>query len=303
MNKKNNQRWSALLVTIMMTSIVLLVAIVLLERIIPYSKQIRNMQDSLQAYYTARWETEIGKLNFQKMSGKIRIPTAPPPANSERRINMGNETRIQGWNPVVIKTPELRKDLLSEYVLIAGDYKLPLRIKLFENDETIRGFGTNRGDPLSHLLSSFSGGMMLDLSGVDTDASFSLNLLTEPGFSGKIPVEFIYSGTTGENPFFGSIDIDSSGTTDLMSARDNSWLIELSGKSWWFLAGQNCENANCYMKIRLAESLANSIGIQLETNNGIMIPDLNAVLIADGISNNWLYHSRIIELIPMTQSI
>ncbi len=63
---------------------------------------------------------------------------------------------------------------------------------------------------------------MLDLSGVDTDASFSLNLLTEPGFSGKIPVEFIYSGTTGENPFFGSIDIVSSGTTDLMSARDNS---------------------------------------------------------------------------------
>lgn len=124
----------------MMTSIVLLVAIVLLERIIPYSKQIRNMQDSLQAYYTARGETEIAKLNFQIMSGKIRIPTAPSLASIEKRINMGTETRIRGGNPIVIQTPELTKDTLRDHVLIAGDMKLPLRIKLFENDETIRGF-------------------------------------------------------------------------------------------------------------------------------------------------------------------
>lgn len=124
----------------MMTSIVLLVAIVLLERIIPYSKQIRNMQDSLQAYYTARGETEIGKLNFQIMSGKIRIPTAPSLANIEKRSNMGTETRIRGGNPIVIQAPELTKDTPRDHVLIAGDIKLPLRIKLFENDETIRGF-------------------------------------------------------------------------------------------------------------------------------------------------------------------
>jgi hypothetical protein len=33
------------------------------------------------------------------------------------------------------------------------------------------------------------------------------------------------------------------------------------------------------------------------------IPDLNAVVIADGLSQNTSYHARIVELIPLTQSI
>lgn len=56
---------SALVVTIMITSVILILAIVLLQRIIPYSRQIRSMQDSMQAYYTARSEAEIGKYEFE----------------------------------------------------------------------------------------------------------------------------------------------------------------------------------------------------------------------------------------------
>ncbi len=52
----------------MITSIVLLVAMILLERIIPYSRQIRGMQDSLQAYYTARSEVEVGRFLFSESS-------------------------------------------------------------------------------------------------------------------------------------------------------------------------------------------------------------------------------------------
>jgi len=69
MNKnKHHQKenGSALVVTIMITSVILILAIVLLQRIIPYSRQIRSMQDSMQAYYTARSEAEIGKYEFKK---------------------------------------------------------------------------------------------------------------------------------------------------------------------------------------------------------------------------------------------
>ncbi len=50
----------------MITSIVLIVAMILLERIVPYSRQIRGMQDSLQAYYTARSEVEVGRFLFSE---------------------------------------------------------------------------------------------------------------------------------------------------------------------------------------------------------------------------------------------
>ncbi len=65
-SKKTSENGSALLVTIMITSVVLIFAMILLERIIPYSRQIRGMQDSLQAYYTAQGELELAKREFQK---------------------------------------------------------------------------------------------------------------------------------------------------------------------------------------------------------------------------------------------
>lgn len=64
---------SALVVTIMITSVILILAIVLLQRIIPYSRQIRSMQDSMQAYYTARSEAEIGKSISKKNKWVTKI--------------------------------------------------------------------------------------------------------------------------------------------------------------------------------------------------------------------------------------
>jgi hypothetical protein len=55
------------------------------------------------------------------------------------------------------------------------------------------------------------------------------------------------------------------------------------------------------MKIRLSESALGSIAMKLSSDR--VIPDINAVLIADGLSKNSLYHARIIELLPVTQSI
>ena len=68
-----------------------------------------------------------------------------------------------------------------------------------------------------------------------------------------------------------------------------------------FLAGQNCKVAHCYMKIRLANTLSSTLGVKIVSNK--TIPDINGILIADGLSQNALYHARIIELLPVTQSI
>ncbi len=76
----------------MMTSILLIVARILLERIVPYSRQIRGMQDSLQAYYTARSEIEVGRFLFletEELSGlRKNIDT------SEGRIGNGDPIAI-----------------------------------------------------------------------------------------------------------------------------------------------------------------------------------------------------------------
>lgn len=42
----------------MLTSVMLILAVVVLQRLIPYSRQVRNMQDSTQAYYAASSEVE-----------------------------------------------------------------------------------------------------------------------------------------------------------------------------------------------------------------------------------------------------
>jgi len=69
MKKKSSlktEKGSALLVTIMITSVSIMFAILLLERIIPYTRQIRGMEDSLQAYYQAKGEIELAKNEFFK---------------------------------------------------------------------------------------------------------------------------------------------------------------------------------------------------------------------------------------------
>lgn len=123
---------------------------------------------------------------------------------------------------------------------------------LFENDDKKEYFGTSPGDPASHQMTSFGGGVTFDLSGVNTNSSFSLKLENEAGIIGKIPMEFVYSTATDENPFFGSINLDSTGRTDLLETMNNEGK-KISADSAGFLAAQNCQAGHCSMKVRVSE--------------------------------------------------
>jgi hypothetical protein len=122
---KTSENGSALLVTIMITSVVLIFAMILLERIIPYSRQIRGMQDSLQAYYTAQGEVELAKNIFQKEVVRKNI-------DPSRRIVPGVARSID------IAMPLLSATDTGDYVVISNYKELPLQINLFERDSTPR---------------------------------------------------------------------------------------------------------------------------------------------------------------------
>ena len=74
----------------MLTSVMLILAVVVLQRLIPYSRQVRNMQDSTQAYYAANSEVEkalhaiaTGTVNTDDIGGGpgelvLDIPLFPP---------------------------------------------------------------------------------------------------------------------------------------------------------------------------------------------------------------------------------
>lgn len=64
----------------------------------------------------------------------------------------------------------------------------------------------------------------------------------------------------------------------------------------------DCNMMYCYLNLKLPSGSTESF-IDFTINSNYEIPDLNAILVADGISGNGLYHSRIIELLPVTQSI
>ena len=59
-----SNRGSALIVTILLISVMLAASLILLQRIIPYAKSVRSMNDAAQAYYTARGELESGRFGF-----------------------------------------------------------------------------------------------------------------------------------------------------------------------------------------------------------------------------------------------
>jgi len=63
-NHPRDNHGSALVVTILLVSVMLMAALILLQRIIPYAKNVRAMNDAAQAYYTARGEVEAGRLGF-----------------------------------------------------------------------------------------------------------------------------------------------------------------------------------------------------------------------------------------------
>jgi len=63
-NHPRGTHGSALVVTILLVSVMLTAALILLQRIIPYAKNVRSMHDAVQSYYTARGEAEAATLGF-----------------------------------------------------------------------------------------------------------------------------------------------------------------------------------------------------------------------------------------------
>ncbi|MCB9807096.1 hypothetical protein H6768_04390 [Candidatus Peribacteria bacterium] len=286
---------SALLVTIMITSVVLLFAMILLERIIPYSKQIRGMQDSLQAYYTAKSQIEIAKNEFQKKTLRENISTPG-------RILTGVGRTVE------LTMPNIDNNHTGDYVVVSNYHELPLQIRMYEKDDNARGFGTSQKDPNFHNLSSYGGGLLFDLSSKDT-TGFTMNVQTEGSYSstnGNIYVEFVYNGLGGMIPFFGTVgDIAVPSLLNgkvIATAKDTNREVGRDTLTYLLNLNNCAGNATCSLKLHLKNSPEAVVPVAFSIP-GISIPDINAVVIADGLSNNTTYHARIVELIPLTQSI
>lgn len=124
-----------------------------------------------------------------------------------------------------------------------------------------------------------------------------MTMNTEDATSGgDIDVEFVHS-SNDTTSFFGTIEVGDAVDMvggGLAAHAGNAPLTE-------FLLGNSCANASCAMKLRLSGSSATNLPVSFTFSEPI--PDLNAVIIADGLSGSADYHARIIELIPLTQGI
>jgi len=299
--KKTSESGSALLVTIMITSVVLIFAMILLERIIPYSRQIRGMQDSLQAYYTARGEVELAKNEFQKNTVRENIDSDP------ERIPTGAGRTID------IAMPNIDTSDTGDYIIVSEHSELPLQIRMFPQDTNPRGFGTSQKNPNFHSFAEYGGGMLFDLTNKETmSPPFSMVVHTDQSNTssvGNIQVEFVFTDGTGTVPFFGTVGDTSTASPlegkNIATALDKNRLVDRNTLEYLFKI-YDCYGGSCALKLHLKQIATNPpqpailpVSFSLSTS----IPDLNAVLIADGLSEKATYHTRIVELIPLTQSI
>lgn len=278
----------------MITSVVLIFAMILLERIIPYSRQIRGMQDSLQAYYTAQGEVEMAKNIFQKEVVRKNID----PSN---RIVPGISRTIDVAMPVVSATDT------GDYVIISNHNEIPLQINMFERDTSPRGFGTSQKNPGFHALTQYGWGMLFDLTKRDTSTPpFSMIAHTDTDNAatvGNIQTEFVYTDWSGSTPFFGVVGSSVASALEgknIANSLDTNREVGRDTLSYLFSL-QNCNNGSCALKLHLKDSTAPILPVSFSVSTAL--PDLNAVLIADGLSPNATYHARIVELIPLVQSI
>ena len=141
--------------------------------------------------------------------------------------------------------PNISSAKTGESIVIAQDRTAPMNILLYDSDTNPVGFGTSKGKPTYHHLTSFGGGLTFDLSGINTGSSFGLTLDIDPEITGAqaIGVEFIYSKGS-DNPFFGNIDITGTGNVFDATNADGNTLS-------YFLSGQKCQTAHCFMKLQL----------------------------------------------------
>jgi len=155
--------------------------------------------------------------------------------------------------------------------------------------------------------------MLFDLSDINT-SGFSMIAHTDSSNTsslGNIQVEFIHTDNSGSTPFFGTVGNTSSPDIfegkDINSAIDKNKPVDSNSLSFILNASlRNCDNSSCALKLFLQDASNGPTPLALipvSFSLGTAIPDLNAVAIADGLSKNGTYHARIVELIPLTQSI
>lgn len=178
----------------MITSVVLLFAMILLERIIPYSRQIRGLQDSVQSYYTAKSQIELAKKDFPIERTNVDI---------NRRIESGSNESLS------LTPPNITGENPGTYVIVSENTHIPLKIKLFTEDTEPRRFGLSQKNPDFHILTNF-GGLLFDLTNRDTITTpFSMEVATngeDETETKNIGIEFVHNDDTGSVvPFFGNI--------------------------------------------------------------------------------------------------
>jgi len=283
-------------VTIMITSVILILAIVLLQRIIPYSRQIRSMQDSMQAYYTARSEAEIGKYEFKKeWSVWPKYREDYEPAGINTRIESVSGSLALGL-PDLQTTGATKK--LWDVVIVSKDVQLPIQLRLYKEDAALRAFGTSRSDPTKHILNAVGGGVTFDVGGIEMNVGWFKPKINS--INTDVSIEF-----TSSFPSFPSFFGDGTltwGTLDLMEILGNSG-VTLQNIFNGIEDINDCDKMYCYLNLKIPSGSTESFIDFTLSDTTYKIPDLNAILVADGISGNGLYHSRIIELLPVTQSI
>ena len=63
-NPLKSHQGSALIITMLLVSVLLVTALILLQRIIPYAKSVRSMHSASQSHYIARGQVDLARLLF-----------------------------------------------------------------------------------------------------------------------------------------------------------------------------------------------------------------------------------------------
>jgi type II secretory pathway pseudopilin PulG len=97
--KVSSSRGSALLVSILLMMILSVMMIFLLERILPYSRTVRGIENSAQASYSARSSTEeiLTRLRADNPAGVKSAPTLTNTASGAG----GNESRVLDSDTII----------------------------------------------------------------------------------------------------------------------------------------------------------------------------------------------------------
>jgi hypothetical protein len=76
--------------------------------------------------------------------------------------------------------PDINDVKNGEYAIVSNNNKIPLQINMYEKDASPRGFGTSQKDPNFHNLSSYGGGLLFDISKINTgNPPFTMTIATD----------------------------------------------------------------------------------------------------------------------------